>query len=55
MPQLAASVENVPHSRIRELAEIDQKHVTPQRKSFFEKIRNLFGSGESKQEGEKSA
>jgi molecular chaperone DnaJ len=39
----------------RELAEIEQKHVTPQRKSFFEKIRNLFGSGESKQEGEKSA
>src|SRR5262245_26453934 len=39
----------------RELAEIDKKHVTPQRKSFFEKIRNLFGSSESKQEGEKSA
>ena len=39
----------------RELAEIDKKQVTPQRKSFFEKIRTLFGSAESKQEGEKSA
>ncbi len=26
----------------RELAEIDQKHVSPQRKTFFEKIRELF-------------
>jgi molecular chaperone DnaJ len=28
----------------RELAEIDQKQVSPQRKSFFEKLRNLFTS-----------
>ncbi len=26
----------------RELAEIDQKHVSPQRRSFFEKVRDLF-------------
>jgi molecular chaperone DnaJ len=26
----------------RELAEIDQKHVSPQRKSFLEKLRDLF-------------
>jgi molecular chaperone DnaJ len=29
---------------LRELAEIDQKHVSPQRKSFFEKLRELFSS-----------
>jgi molecular chaperone DnaJ len=28
----------------RELAEIDQKQVSPQRKSFFEKLRSLFTS-----------
>ena len=28
----------------RELAEIDQKQVSPQRKSFFEKLRGLFAS-----------
>jgi molecular chaperone DnaJ len=27
---------------LRELAEIDQKNVSPQRKSFFEKLRGLF-------------
>jgi molecular chaperone DnaJ len=32
----------------RELAEIDQKHVSPQRKSFFEKIREVFGTTEKK-------
>src|SRR5262249_48538307 len=26
----------------RELAEIDQKHVSPQRKSFMENLRDLF-------------
>jgi molecular chaperone DnaJ len=26
----------------RELAEIDKKHVSPQRKSFFEKVKDLF-------------
>jgi molecular chaperone DnaJ len=31
----------------RELAEIDQKHVSPQRKSFFEKLKKLFAPGES--------
>lgn len=30
----------------RELAEIDKKHVSPQRKSFFEKIRELFSASE---------
>ncbi len=34
----------------RELAEIDKKQVTPQRKSFFEKIRTLFSATESKKE-----
>jgi molecular chaperone DnaJ len=35
---------------LRELAELDKKHVSPQRKSFFEKLRTLFtgdGSAES--------
>jgi molecular chaperone DnaJ len=27
---------------LRELAEIDKKHVSPQRKSFFEKLKDLF-------------
>jgi molecular chaperone DnaJ len=27
---------------LRELAELDHKHVSPQRKSFFEKLRELF-------------
>jgi molecular chaperone DnaJ len=31
----------------RELAELDQKDVSPQRKSFFEKLRGLFTSTES--------
>jgi molecular chaperone DnaJ len=26
----------------RELAEIDQKHVSPQRKGFLEKLKSLF-------------
>jgi molecular chaperone DnaJ len=26
----------------RELAEIEKKHVSPERKSFFDKIRGLF-------------
>ncbi len=35
----------------RELAELDQKHVSPQRKSFFEKIREVFtGAEEQKPE-----
>jgi molecular chaperone DnaJ len=29
---------------LRELAELDKKHVSPQRKSFFETIRSLFSS-----------
>jgi molecular chaperone DnaJ len=28
----------------RELAEIDHKHVSPQRKSFFDKLRGLFSA-----------
>jgi molecular chaperone DnaJ len=35
----------------RELAEIEKTHVSPQRKSFFEKIRGLFSS--EKKEGDK--
>jgi molecular chaperone DnaJ len=35
----------------RELAEIDKKHVSPQRKSFIDKIRDLFSSTE-KQDAE---
>jgi molecular chaperone DnaJ len=31
----------------RELAELDQKIVSPQRKSFFEKLRGLFSGAES--------
>jgi molecular chaperone DnaJ len=30
---------------LRELAEIDKKHVSPERKSFFETIRGLFSPG----------
>jgi molecular chaperone DnaJ len=29
---------------LRELAEIEKKHVSPQRKSFFEKLKGLFSS-----------
>jgi molecular chaperone DnaJ len=38
----------------RELAEIDQKHVSPQRKSFFEKLKELF-TGEPPEAGEARA
>jgi molecular chaperone DnaJ len=31
---------------LRELAELDKKHVSPERKSFFEKIRSLFTTQE---------
>jgi molecular chaperone DnaJ len=34
---------------LRELAELDKKHVSPQRKSFFEKIRDAFSSAENKE------
>jgi len=30
----------------RELAEIDKSHVSPQRKSFFEKIKEVFTGAE---------
>lgn len=35
---------------LRELAEIEQKHVSPQRKSFFETLKSLFTSEEAKPE-----
>ena len=35
---------------LRELAELDKKHVSPQRKSFFEKIKSLFSPEEPKAE-----
>ena len=38
----------------RELAEIDQKNVSPQRKSFLEKLRNLFSVEQSDAEGTNS-
>src|SRR5262249_26634965 len=31
-----------PEELLRELAEIEQKHVSPQRKSFLDKLRDLF-------------
>jgi molecular chaperone DnaJ len=34
----------------RELAEIDHKHVSPQRKSFFEKLKGLFTADKSEPE-----
>lgn len=34
----------------RELAELDKKHVTPQRKSFFEKIKSFFAAKEEKKD-----
>jgi molecular chaperone DnaJ len=37
----------------RELAELDHKNVSPQRKSFFEKLRDLFTSDKSEAEKEK--
>jgi molecular chaperone DnaJ len=41
---------------LRELAEIDKKNVSPHRKSFFEKIRDLFApeSGEAEPEAKKA-
>ena len=36
---------------LRELAEIDKKNVSPQRKSFFEKLRDLFVPADPKDEG----
>jgi molecular chaperone DnaJ len=35
----------------RELAEIEQKNVSPQRKSFFEKLRGLFTSDAAEDKG----
>jgi molecular chaperone DnaJ len=32
---------------LRELAELDHKHVSPQRKSFFEKLKSLFGGSDA--------
>jgi molecular chaperone DnaJ len=36
---------------LRELAELDQKHVSPQRKSFFDKIKDFFAGIASGMEG----
>jgi molecular chaperone DnaJ len=38
----------------RELAEIDHKQVSPQRKTFFEKIRSLFTSEKEEEPGQNS-
>jgi molecular chaperone DnaJ len=37
---------------LRELAEIDQKNVSPHRKSFFDKLRGLFAAEDSEREPE---
>jgi molecular chaperone DnaJ len=37
---------------LRELAEIDKKNVTPERKSFFDKLRGLFAGDEAVNQGE---
>jgi molecular chaperone DnaJ len=37
---------------LRELAEIDKKNLSPQRKSFFEKLRGLFTGDEAAKHGE---
>lgn len=34
---------------LRELAELEHTHVTPPRKSFFEKVRELFVPSDSTQ------
>ena len=34
----------------RELAEIEQKHVSPQRKGFLDKLRDFFASPDSNSE-----
>jgi molecular chaperone DnaJ len=36
---------------LRELADLDQKHVSPQRKSFFDKVRELFTGTEAEPAG----
>jgi molecular chaperone DnaJ len=38
----------------RELAEIEKKHVSPQRKSFLEKVREFFTPAEEKTEEKKA-
>jgi molecular chaperone DnaJ len=38
----------------RELAELDKKHVSPQRKSFFDKIKELFTGPEEPEAAEKA-
>ena len=39
---------------LRELAELDHKHVSPQRKSFFDKLKDLFtGTEDAAKEKEK--
>jgi molecular chaperone DnaJ len=35
---------------LRELAELDKKHVSPQRKSFVEKLRSFFTAEEPGQD-----
>ena len=37
----------------RELAELEQKHVSAERKNFFDKIRDFFTGHESNTEGKK--
>jgi molecular chaperone DnaJ len=36
---------------LRELAELDHKNVSPHRKSFFEKLRELFTGNDHKAPG----
>lgn len=37
---------------LRELAELEQVHVSPERKSFLDKVRHYFGAGDSDANGE---
>lgn len=38
----------------RELAELDHKHVSPQRKSFLDKLRDFFTAEEAKPGADKA-
>jgi molecular chaperone DnaJ len=39
----------------RELAELDHKHVSPERKTFFDRVRNFFTGGEAAEKETKEA
>ena len=43
----AATCRNAQEELLRELAELEHKNVSPQRKSFFEKLSELFTGTEA--------